>query len=102
MQIGIVIPGTGEPTQRMQVLMIVWFYLKGGEIAMKEIIYDMVREAERTENYELIALTKRLIDELTVTINIPSKWRAIAGELCKDYSSETSWVREELELWNFE
>ena len=68
---------------------------------MEQIILDMTKEAERTENYELIQYVKRLVDTLAMTSNAPSNWREIAAELAKKYEPHT-WVHEELELWNYE
>jgi hypothetical protein len=68
---------------------------------MKQIILDMIQEAEQKENYELAQYAKRLINELANTINAPSTWRNIGSDLAEQYTPET-WVHEELELWNHE
>ena len=67
---------------------------------MKELIMKMIEQAEKEENYELIGYVKELIETLCETINCPSNWRDIAENLSSKYD-ESTWVYEELELWNY-
>lgn len=67
---------------------------------MKQIILDMIKEAEENENYELIEYVKRLVDTLAETINCPCNWRNIVEDLKELYDS-CDWVYEELELYNY-
>lgn len=68
---------------------------------MEKIILDMIRAAEKEENYDLISYVKRIIDQFALTANAPSNWRDIGNTLLKTYDCG-SWVYEELELWNYE
>ena len=67
---------------------------------MKQLILEMVQEAERTKNYVIISYVKRLLDILAVH-NVASSWRKIGTELAMMYTPD-SWVHEELELWDYE
>lgn len=66
---------------------------------MEQIIRLMIEQAEIEEDYSLIGYAKQLIDKFAVTINCPSNWRDIGSKLAEEYDSST-WVWEELELWN--
>lgn len=68
---------------------------------MYEIIKSMIKQAESEENYSLIGNVKELIDKFAETINCPSDWRDIGNRLSKEYDCST-WIYEELELWNHE
>lgn len=68
---------------------------------MEQTIKSMIEQAETEENYSLIHYVKQLIDTFAQTINCPSNWRDIGEELVKEYDC-SSWVYEELELWNYE
>lgn len=68
---------------------------------MKEIILEMVKTAEKTEDYDLISYVKKIIDRFALTANAPSNWRDIGNVLLETYDCG-SWVYEELELWNYE
>ena len=67
---------------------------------MKQIILNMIEQAEQEEDYELMAYVKQLISQFETTINCPSNWRDI-GEVLTEAYDEDSWVYEELELWNY-
>lgn len=66
---------------------------------MEDIIQMMINQAETEENYSLINYAKLLIEELAGTYNAPSNWRDLGENLAEKYN-ESSWVYEELELWN--
>ena len=66
---------------------------------MEQTIRLMIEQAETEENYSLIGYVKQLIDEFVNTINCPSNWRDIGSKLAEEYDPST-WVWEELELWN--
>ena len=75
---------------------------------MENIIREMIKKAiyyketikSIDEAYELIRFTRDLIDKFAETINCPSNWRSIGEELAEEYDPST-WVWEELELWNY-
>ena len=66
---------------------------------MEDIIREMIWQAEKEDNCQLIRYVKQLIDEFATTINCPSNWRDIGSKLVEEYEPST-WVWEELELWN--
>ena len=68
---------------------------------MEDIIREMICQAEKEDNCQLIKYVKQLIEQFTKTINYPSKWRSIGEELAEEYK-DNSWVYDELELWNYE
>ena len=68
---------------------------------METILFDMIEQAEREENYDLIKYAKEIVDKFAATINAPSNWRYFYMELLRKYDS-SSWVYEEMELWNYE
>ena len=68
---------------------------------METILFNMIAQAEREENYDLIQYAKEIVDTLAITINAPSNWRYFYMELLRKYDS-SSWVYEEMELWNYE
>lgn len=68
---------------------------------MEETIRLMIEQAETEENYSLIGYVKQLLDEFATTVNCPSNWRDLGTELAKEYDC-SSWVYENLELWNHE
>ena len=68
---------------------------------MEDIIREMIWQAEKEDNCQLIRYVKQLIDEFATTINCPSNWRSIGEELAEEYKDNT-WVYDELELWNYE
>lgn len=68
---------------------------------MEQIIRLMIEQAETEENYSLIGYVKQLIDKFATTINCPSNCRDIGSKLAEEYDCST-WVWEELELWNHE
>lgn len=68
---------------------------------MKDIIIEMIDQAEEFENCELIETIRKLINKFVTTINCPSDWRSIGKELANKYSVD-SWVYESLQLWDFE
>ena len=75
---------------------------------MENIIKEMIEKAiyyketirSIDEAYELIRFTRDLIEEFAETINCPSNWRDIGSKLAEEYDTST-WVWEELELWNY-
>ena len=76
---------------------------------MENIIREMIEKAiyyketikSIDEAYELIRFTRDLIEQFAETINCPSNWRDIGSKLAEEYDPST-WVWEELELWNYE
>ena len=68
---------------------------------MEDIIREMIWQAEKEDNCQLIRYVKQLIDEFATTINCPSNWRDIGSKLAEEYK-DNSWVYDELELWNYE
>ena len=76
---------------------------------MENIIKEMIEKAiyyketikSIDEAYELIRFTRDLIEQFAETINCPSNWRDIGSKLAEEYDPST-WVWEELELWNYE
>lgn len=68
---------------------------------MYEILKEMIRKAEKYEDYDLIEWVRQIVYELAITINCPSNWRSICDELLDEYDC-SSWVYENLELWNYE
>lgn len=70
-------------------------------IIVEETIRNMIVQAEQEENYSLIEYAKQIVDELAGTINAPSNWKDIGEKLAKEYDCST-WVYEEMELWNYE
>ena len=68
---------------------------------MEQTIKLMIEQAETEENYSLIGYVKQLIDKFSETVNCPSNWRDIGEKLAEEYDC-SSWVYEELELWNYE
>lgn len=64
---------------------------------MKDIIIEMIAQAEDERNLDLISSIRDLIDKLSGTFNCPSNWRDIGGELATEYP-EDSWVYENLGL----
>lgn len=68
---------------------------------METILFNMIEQAEREENYNLIKYAKEIVDKFATTINAPSNWRYFYMELLRKYDS-SSWVYEEMELWNYE
>lgn len=64
---------------------------------MKEIIMEMIAQAENERNLDLISSIRNLVDRLSGTFNCPSNWRSIGIELATEYP-EDSWVYENLEL----
>ena len=68
---------------------------------METILFNMIGQAEKNEDYDLIGYAKEIVDKFAVTINAPSNWRYFYKELLKIYD-EGSWVYEEMELWNYE
>ena len=75
---------------------------------MENIIREMIEKAiyyketikSIDEAYELIRFTRDLIEQFAETINCPSNWRDIGSKLAEEYDPST-WVWEELELWNY-
>ena len=75
---------------------------------MENIIKEMIEKAiyyketikSIDEAYELIRFTRDLIEQFAETINCPSNWRDIGSKLAEEYDPST-WVWEELELWNY-
>jgi len=67
---------------------------------MEKIIMEMIEKAEQNQDYELIEFVKKLINTMALTINCPSDWRYIAGNLRNQYDID-EWVYEMLELWNY-
>lgn len=67
---------------------------------MKDIIKNMISQAETTENFDLIDSIKQLIDELAGTYNAPCNWRTIGEELAREYDPEC-WAFEHLDLWSY-
>ena len=75
---------------------------------MENIIREMIEKAiyyketikSIDEAYELIRFIRDLIEEFAETINCPSNWRDIGSKLAEEYDPST-WVWEELELWNY-
>ena len=68
---------------------------------METILFNMIAQAEREENYDLIQYAKDIVDTLAITINAPSNWRYFYEKLLMIYD-EGSWVYEEMELWNYQ
>ena len=75
---------------------------------MENIIREMIEKTiyyketikSIDEAYELIRFTRDLIEQFAETINCPSNWRDIGSKLAEEYDPST-WVWEELELWNY-
>lgn len=68
---------------------------------MENILLEMIEQAEKERNYDLIRYTKNIVDTISTTINAPSNWRCFYEELLKKYDC-SSWVYENMELWNYE
>ena len=68
---------------------------------MYDIIKNMIKQTYEQDNYDLIENIRQLIYEFADTFNCPSNWRDIGERLAKEYDCST-WVYEELELWDYE
>lgn len=68
---------------------------------MYELIKNMIEDAEANEDYNVISYVKDLLYKFADTFNCPSNWRDIGERLAKEYDCST-WVYEELELWDYE
>ena len=51
---------------------------------MEDIIREMIWQAEKEDNCQLIKYVKQLIEEFAETINCPSNWRSIGVELTEE------------------
>lgn len=67
---------------------------------MKENIKRMIEYAERNNDYELADIIREIVFELDDTINCPSDWRSIGGELAEEYS-DNDWVMDNCNLYDF-
>lgn len=73
---------------------------------MKNIIINLIKIAEKTENIEvqceILEEVKNLIYELARTYNCPSNWRDIGEELAEELNTtEYHWIYETLQLWDY-
>lgn len=64
---------------------------------MKDIIIEMIAQAEDERNLDLISSIRDLINRFSATCNCPSNWRSIGRELAWEYPKD-SWVYENLGL----
>lgn len=68
---------------------------------MKDIIIEMITKAEDEQDFDLVKIAKKLIDELAETYNAPSNWRDIGEEIAQEYKNN-SWIYEAMNLWEYE
>lgn len=68
---------------------------------IEKILREMIALAEEREDYQSISIIKELIDTFAFSTEpkYPQELRIIGENLARDYNS-TTWVNEELELWN--
>ena len=64
---------------------------------MKDIIIEMIAQAEDERNLDLISSIRDLLSRFSITYNCPSNWRSIGRELATEYPKD-SWAYENLWL----
>lgn len=64
---------------------------------MENILLEMIEQAEKERNYDLIRYAKNIVDILSTTINTPSNWRCFYEELLKNMIAVLGFMR----IWNF-
>ena len=55
---------------------------------MKDVIKEMIAQADDERNFELIRWIKEILDEFTLTCDCPSDWRYIGAELARECQTE--------------
>lgn len=68
---------------------------------MKEIIKEMVINAEIHHDFELAESVYKLISKLAETFNAPSNWQDIGEELAEEFSCN-NWIMDNCKLYEFE
>lgn len=68
---------------------------------MEKVIIEMIELAERDEDLDLLDYLRRLVEELTDTINCPSDWRSIGSRLAEKYQ-DNDLVYGYMQLYNYE
>lgn len=68
---------------------------------MKEIIKEMVINAEIHHDFELAESVYKLISKLAETFNAPSNWQDIGEELAEEFSCN-NWIMDSCKLYEFE
>lgn len=71
---------------------------------MLYIILDMIKKAQEQKNYDILDDIDKLIDMFAATVNCPSNWRDIGGELTKSYRDGIieQWVYDYLNLSDYD
>lgn len=68
---------------------------------MKEIIKEMVINANNHHDFELAESVYKLLSELAGTFNAPSNWRDIGEELAEEFNGN-DWIMDNCRLYEFE